>query len=309
MDIPQTFCYNYFMIGLKTIIDNLNITLLNVELFTVGKEWNYRNVNNPYSRIYYITEGKGTIEHHGRKYELLPNNIYLIPCFTTVNMFCSGKFTHYYLHFTTRLHMGLDILSIFQCEYQYALTNEIINRSTFDRLIEVNPNRALNEYDANKPIYRQVLDRAILLDKNKTVSNLLETSAIIKLLLSFFFRNYSDPKALSTFEGLKRFDNVLNYVYENLDTPIAVPQLAKIANLDPTYFSNLFSKLIGTSPLQYINKRRIEKAQELLICTDDTLYEIAVQVGFSDEYYFSRLFKKTVGISPSHYRKHVIHQR
>ena len=80
-------------------------------------------------------------------------------------------------------------------------------------------------------------------------------------------------------------------------------QLAEIANLNPTYFSNLFSKLIGISPLQYLNKRRIEKAQELLIGTHDTLYLIARQVGFSDEYYFSRIFKKTVGISPDKYRK------
>jgi AraC-like DNA-binding protein len=299
------------MIGLKEIIDYLDITILNIELFTAGKEWNYRHVSNPYSRIYYITEGDGTIEHHGRTYELSPGNIYLIPCYTTVNMFCQKKFTHYYVHFTSRLQTGLDIFSIFDCNYQAAVSGTLINQSVFDRLLELNPNKELIEYNANKPIYQQVLDRTILLDKGKSPGNIFETNAIIRLLLSAFFNDYSHPQVINTLNGLKRFENVLEYIQEYLDAPMTIPQLAKIANLNPTYFSNLFGKLIGTPPLQYINKRRIEKAQELLLGTDETLYQIAQQVGFSDEYYFSRLFKKIVGISPDYYRRQeqVNHQR
>jgi AraC-like DNA-binding protein len=299
------------MIGLKRIIDYLDITILNIELFTVGKEWNYRNVSNPYSRIYYITEGYGEIHHHGRKYELSPGHIYLIPCYTTVNMFCPKEFTHYYVHFTSRLQTGLDIFSMFECNYQATVTGTLISQSIFDRLLELNPKKELIEYNANKPIYQQVLDRTILLDQNKSPGNIFETNAIMRLLISVFFDNNSHSQIANTLQGLKRFEIVLEYIHDHLDSPVTISQLAKIVNLNPTYFSNLFSKLIGTSPLQYVNKRRIEKAQELLLGTDETLYQIALQVGFSDEYYFSRLFKKTVGISPDHYRKQeqVNHQR
>jgi len=299
------------MIGLKSIIDKLDITVLNAELYTVGTEWRYQNVSNLYSRIYYIVDGYGLIKHHGREYQLRPNNIYLIPCYTTVDMYCPENFTHYYIHFTSRLQTGLDILSIFECDYQAALTGDIINRSLFDRLLALNPNKELVDYDANKPIYKQVHDRAVLLDKNKSASNFFETNAIIRLLLSVFFRDHSNPQVINTLHGLTRFDNVLKFIQENLDSTITISQLAKMSNLNPTYFSNLFSKLIGTSPLQYINKRRIEKAQGLLLSTSDTLYKIARHAGFKDEYYFSRLFKKTVGISPDHYRKQesIIHQR
>lgn len=299
------------MIGLKNIIDNVDITVLNVELYTVGKEWNYQNVSNPYSRIYYITEGYGTIHHHNRKYELLPGQIYLMPCYTTVNMFCPERFTHYYVHFTSRLQTGLDILSIFECDYQTSAKEFLIYPPLFERLLELNPDKKLIEYDANKPIYKQVLDRTVLLDQEKSPSNILETNAIIRLLLSGFFQNFSHPQVVNTLHGLKRFEKVLEYMQNHIDTPMTIHQLAKITKLNPTYFSNLFSKLIGTSPLQYINKRRIEKAQELLLGTDETLYEIAHQIGLNDEYYFSRLFKKHVGISPDHYRKQeqVNHQR
>jgi AraC-like DNA-binding protein len=291
------------MVGLKNIIDYLDVTVLNIELFTVGTEWNYRNVNNPYSRIYYITEGYGRIRHHGQEYELIPERLYLIPCYTTVDMFCPESFTHYYVHFTSRLQTGLDIFSMLECNYQASISGTLVNQSTFDRLLELNPNKKLIEYNANKPIYQQVLERTLRLDQGKSSGNIFETNAIMRLLLSVFFTDYSQPKVINTLHGLKRFEKVLKYIQDYLDTPMTISQLAKIVNLNPTYFSNLFSKLIGTGPLQYINKRRIEKAQELLLGTDETLYEIAHQIGLTDEYYFSRLFKKHVGISPDHYRK------
>lgn len=299
------------MQGLKPIIDNLDITILNIELYAVGTEWNYQNVNNPYSRIYYITEGYGKIRHHNREYELFPDHLYLIPCYATVSMSCPDRLTHYYVHFTSRLQTGLDILSIFKCNYQAPATENGINQSLFERLLALNTNKELIEYDANKPIYKQVLDRAVHLDQDKSPGNIFETNAIIRLLLSVFFRDYDHPQLSNALHGLRRFEGVLDYIRENLDAPVTIRQLAEIANLNPTYFSNLFSKLIGLSPIQYINKKRVEEAQKRLLSTDDTLYQIARHIGFADEYYFSRLFKKTVGISPDHYRKQnvLLHQR
>lgn len=299
------------MIGLKSMIDNLDMTILNIELYTVGPEWNYQNVNNPYSRIYYITEGEGTIRHHERTYALRPGHIYLIPCYTTVEMSCSKRFTHYYVHFTARLQTGLDFLLLFKCNYEARTEEKLINQSLFERLLVLNPDKELVEYDANKPIYQQVLERALELDRNKSPSNMFETNAILRLLLAVFFRGYNHPQTLNTLHGLKRFERVLEYIQDNLATPMTIAELAKLARLNPTYFSNLFSKLIGISPLQYINKRRIEQAQELLLGTHQTLFEISLEVGFTDVYYFSRLFKKTVGIAPDHYRKQeqLIHQR
>ena len=303
MDILQISGIIAYMIGLKNIIDYIDITILNIELYTVGREWQYQNISNPYSRIYYITEGYGEIEHHGKKYELVPGEMYLIPCFTNVSMYCPDKFSHYYIHFISRLQAGLDILSIFECDYQAKAEYFSIDDKYFERLLKLNPERELTDYDAKKPIYKQVLDRAIHLDQGKTPSNLLETNAMIRLLLSAFFKDHSSPQIENTLHGLKRFDNILDYIQNHLEEQITVAQLAKMANLNPTYFCNLFSKFIGVPPLQYVNKRRIEKAQELLLGTDETLYEISFQIGFNDEYYFSRLFKKYVGISPDKYRK------
>jgi AraC-like DNA-binding protein len=288
---------------LKKILDTMEIDLLNIEYCRVGREWNYRNVNNPYSRIYLVTEGSGAVIHHNRQFKLRAGGLYLIPCFTQVTMECPDFLSHYYLHFTARIETGLDILSIFKCHYAIQADRHKISPALFDRLLELNPNRALFEYDARKPIYPRALDLAHQLDQKKTPANLLETNALLRQLLAVFFSDYNSPQTDNTMYGLTRFQTVLDYIRRHLRDPLTIQQLAEIADLNPTYFSNLFSRYMGISPVKYINKRRIEEAQKLLLSTDQTLYQIASAVGFSDEYYFSRVFKKIVGLAPAHYRR------
>ncbi|MGE4286855.1 MAG: helix-turn-helix domain-containing protein [Phycisphaerae bacterium] len=291
------------MTGLKKIIDYLDITILNAELYTVGTEWNYRNVSNPYSRLYCITQGSGAVFHHGRRYELTPGRMYLIPCYTTVDMFCDKAFTHYYIHFTSRLPSGLDIFSMFECGYEAGAQSLLANDALFERLVELNPGKGLIERNANRPIYRQVLEQAVKLDNDKTAGSIFEINGIMRLLISAFFSGTMYRELEDKLHGIRRFEAVLEHVQQNMDAQLSVPELAAIAGLSPTYFSNLFSRLIGEAPVQYINRRRIERAQELLLTTDEKLYAVAARVGMKDEYYFSRLFKKIVGISPDHYRR------
>jgi two-component system response regulator YesN len=63
----------------------------------------------------------------------------------------------------------------------------------------------------------------------------------------------------------------------------------------------MFSRLMGIRPTDYLNKKRIEKSQMLLLCSGKKLKEIALDVGFADPNYFSRVFKKYTGLSPQEY--------
>lgn len=285
------------------MLDKLDIDLLNIENCSVGTEWNYRSVNNPYSRIYLIIKGFGIITHHGRTFELRPGGLYLIPCFCRVDFQCPDFLSHYYIHFTARLDSGMDILSLFECRYEATAGKHNIDAALFERLLTLNPNRALFEYDARKPIFPKVLDMAHRLDEKKSPSNLLETNALLRLLLAVFFTPFDRVQTSTRMDGLTRFGRVLEYIGNNLNRAIPIEELAQISKLHPTYFSNVFSRLIGIPPVQYINRRRIEESQKMLLTTNRTLYQIASQIGFSDEYYFSRAFKKIVGISPNLYRK------
>lgn len=89
----------------------------------------------------------------------------------------------------------------------------------------------------------------------------------------------------------------------NYASAITVDQVANRLTLNTAYFSRVFSERMGISPKQYLLNKRIERAKELLIKTNASIFEIANSVGYDNQFYFSRLFKKHVKVPPLEYRK------
>ena len=87
------------------------------------------------------------------------------------------------------------------------------------------------------------------------------------------------------------------------DRAFTVDALSNMLNLHYNYFSILFKKETGITPMAAINDARMQNATKMLRFTDRTVKEIAIACGFSDEFYFSRKFKRQFGISPKEYRK------
>ena len=95
----------------------------------------------------------------------------------------------------------------------------------------------------------------------------------------------------------------LRIIDYNYSSPITVEQIAERLSLNTSYFSRIFSEQIGRSPKQYLLNKRIERAKELLIETNASIFDIANSVGYDDQLYFSRVFKKKTTLSPIEYRK------
>lgn len=81
-----------------------------------------------------------------------------------------------------------------------------------------------------------------------------------------------------------------------------VPRLAKVAGASRASFVRLFRAATGTSPKRWLSARRLERAARLLVTTEQTLHEIARQVGYESEFSLSRAFKRQYGVAPAHYR-------
>lgn len=103
--------------------------------------------------------------------------------------------------------------------------------------------------------------------------------------------------------ALWQIKRIERHIEKVLDQGITLSELADIAGLTPSYFCKAFKKSFGTSPLSYVQMKRIERAKDLMLGTDRPLAEIAFDCGLSDQAHFSRVFRKFPGQSPSQWRR------
>ena len=82
-----------------------------------------------------------------------------------------------------------------------------------------------------------------------------------------------------------------------------VTDVAREAAMSPTYFSSLFKKLNGITLWEYVQSRRVEIAAEMLLSTDRSVTQIALECGYNSISNFNRSFKAVTGQSPVAYRK------
>lgn len=105
----------------------------------------------------------------------------------------------------------------------------------------------------------------------------------------------------------KRNHRLIEQVKEYLgahysDENMSLNSAAAYFNISPSYFSAVFSRETGQSLIKYLTDLRMNKAKELLKCSDMHCSEISAAVGYRDPHYFSFLFKKTQNCSPIQYR-------
>lgn len=104
-------------------------------------------------------------------------------------------------------------------------------------------------------------------------------------------------------KNIERLVHVTNYIDAHRGEDMSVDQLAEMAGFSKFHFERLFKSCMGISCYQYITKRRLLLAQELLGDTSLTVMDVALQSGFFSLSTFNRVFKDTNGCSPTEYRK------
>lgn len=93
------------------------------------------------------------------------------------------------------------------------------------------------------------------------------------------------------------------YLQDHYRSDVTLDQLAEYLHFNASYTSNLFKRLFGKSFVAYLTDMRIETARALLDSGQFKIYEVAEQVGYTDEKYFFKIFKKVTGCTPREYQK------
>jgi len=144
---------------------------------------------------------------------------------------------------------------------------------------------------------------AALFIPNLDVRQRVQRKALGFALLEALLRESRElPAGTKTFAALQRLMPALALIREHLDGDISLARLARSMHLSESRFHAVFKELTGFAPQQYVQRQRIQSAQQLLIETDASIKEIAGRVGHRDVFHFSRLFKQRCGVSPSLYR-------
>jgi len=93
------------------------------------------------------------------------------------------------------------------------------------------------------------------------------------------------------------------YIDHNYMAPLTLETLAEVCHGSPYHLHRTFKKVKGITPVDYIQQKRIAKASEYLLTTEQAVAEIALRVGLPNTSYFITLYKKKTGYTPTQFRQ------
>ncbi len=100
-----------------------------------------------------------------------------------------------------------------------------------------------------------------------------------------------------------RLRRVLEYIEAHVDQRILLAKLAQVAGLSRMYFAARFRAATGCSPHEYVVRRRIELAKEMLATSCEPIVSVALSLGFQTQSHFTTVFGRTVGLTPRQWRE------
>jgi AraC-like DNA-binding protein len=258
-------------------------------------EWECKNMSFPFWRLYHSRLGGSYVLFEGKKIELSPDKIIIIPPYTSFSSRLKG----------TDPNENIQGIRI-QQEEEIALYQK---RGMTDQMF-VHFNLGY-PYDQIQPdVYeitidseREKLVREIENDRLQE-PNAIGFSSNLKIVSLILATLQQIPAALwQQPETDNRIQKAIRYIDKNLDKPLTNESLSTLANLATNSFARLFRESMNSSVQQYIQQRRIDQAVILLHHSDLSIDEISSQCGFYDRHHFSRVFRKQTGIPPGSYRQ------
>jgi AraC family transcriptional activator of pobA len=174
------------------------------------------------------------------------------------------------------------------------------------------------DYEANEALHLSPREEQIIWDLSLKIQSeynnntdefsrdiiLTHIDSILKYSQRFYKRQFINRAELSG-KMVSRFNEALTmYSRNGLSEGLpSVGALASQLNLSPRYLSDLLKQETGKTAIELIHIYLIKEAKNRLVADDQSVSEIAYDLGFENLPYFSRLFKKETGLSPNQFKK------
>ncbi len=233
--------------------------------------------------IVYIVTGSQTYCMNGREYTVTGNQVFLTPAYQVhgTGGTMHGRYEHYWVRLEIPTQEGFLMLD--------GETGAMLQQ----RLMEL-PSPVISPVRNLKGLMDQCFD---LLCREEPLLR-AEGCALLVQFLCEILRTHAKGDGVS-----KEISSALQYIHTHVEEEISLEELAAISGLSLSRFKSRFRQEVQSTPREYINVKKIQRAKELLTGTEIAVTEMAFMLSFSSSSYFSAMFRKLVGCTPTAYRQ------
>lgn len=234
-------------------------------ILRLGAGWNYRGVRSPFWRLYYDLTPGAWIESQGRRHDLGPERVVLVPDGVSFDCHSRPGADHLWVHFS--LYLSLTTASA--------------------GVIEVAAGRTIRA--VARELHRLIAQR-------RTPPAAHVSAGLLHLVFAEVGPEGFEPASV-------RLRKVFGWIQHSLSGEITNERMAAQVGLSVEAFIRWFKASTGRTPAAFVAERRIREASRRLTFTDDSIEQVAEAVGFANRHHFSRVFKQHAGCGPARFRR------
>ncbi len=292
---------------MSSIVDNVRFNFLYIDTYSFGRNWVFPESMIPYNMLRYIESGVGTFFIDDEEVSVHKDQIVYIPCFPSVYIPMGSRLSCYAvednfsftsIRFTTSVYFeGGDFLS------DYYGIQKVMECREVKKYFEQIYHWVKEDSPAKMYFVRGYLEILIgtLISRMSVKDNCKEEQTITNDKYGLEKIRRRIRKASNKVDP--RIQVVMDYVVLHPAEKYTPQSMADMAELSKQRFSCLFKEQVGKSPMAYIKELKLTTAARRLLVCNETVSEIAYEVGYEDPNYFIREFKSAFGYTPNQYRK------
>ena len=265
---------------------NMNFISSYAMVISIKDKYAYKDVSRSEKDQIKMKIGDYIKEYINRKYKCIGNYVFYeeLTYFIQIENEDSNDFKN----------LGIDIA--------FNLRREINKR--FNVSIRAGLGEIYNSVEQLVESYRQATKCLVYNSDNVNIIHIddINDKFISSNIVSDNFIDVKDNNKSTNKIKIRLFENVKNFIKENIETELELEKVASNFGLSVYYFSRTFKEVTGINYSDYINKCRVHIAKKLLSNGEMNVKEVCYKVGYNDPNYFSKVFKKYEGVSPANFK-------
>lgn len=254
---------------------------------------NYKLHYHNFAELSLVIEGSGEEILNGKSHPLVPGTVsFLLPNHIHELIIPPGSVL-------TKYSCMFDINLVLSEAYDPAICGKILTigndlPSRFDLTTEQ------NEYFSKliEDLFQEYHSKR--LGKNTVIKSKLSEACVFLLRT---VQEQEQPDAAANPDKTGTVMEMLKYIHLHYTENLSLTQLSGLLDRNPSYLSSIFKRHVGQSFVAYLHALRIGRAASLILTTQMTISEIALEVGFDNFRTFSKVFKEMKGVSPQDFRR------